>query len=504
MAAICSPLTAEEPQERLTLQLRDAATSKSLSGSIRITRLDNGKHVRLSELIRRPNGWYTTQGTAHISVPAAKLKIEALRGLQTELTVKEIDMAEAGAQDVTLSLRRFYDAKQRGQRNANTHLHLMNRSRMDAERYLREVPESDGLELVYLSHLRRIPDEIKYISNEIVEQHFSDDVLKTLSGKGVILRPGEEHRHNFGRGGEGFGHVMLLDISKLIRPVSIGPGIMRNGTDGIPLQRGIKEARSDEATIVWCHNSYGFEDIPNWVNGNLDAQNIFDGGSRGSYEESFYRYLNLGMHVPFSTGTDWSIEDFSRVYVPLTGVLNSESWLKQLRDGRSFITNGPLLEFTVDGHPIGHTLQLSNSREVRVTARAVGRGNFHALEIVRNGEVINSTLTTAVDGHFEAVWDGSILIDEPSWLAARTPLAGPMNEFARPINAHTSPVYLEIEGRRPFRPAVALDLIREIEESLQKIRVQAVFANDSDLETVMEVYREGIQTLQQRLEEHTN
>ena len=50
----------------------------------------------------RPNGWYTTQGTAHISVPAAKLKIEALRGLQTELTVKEIDMAEAGAQDVTL------------------------------------------------------------------------------------------------------------------------------------------------------------------------------------------------------------------------------------------------------------------------------------------------------------------------------------------------------------------------------------------------------------------
>tara|TARA_Y100000994_G_C15322760_1_gene288772 strand:- start:78 stop:497 length:420 start_codon:yes stop_codon:yes gene_type:complete len=139
-----------------------------------------------------------------------------------------------------------------------------------------------------------------------------------------------------------------------------------------------------------------------------------------------------------------------------------------------------------------------------VTARAVGRGNFHALEIVRNGEVINSTVTTTVDGHFEAVWDGSILIDEPSWLAARTPLAGPMNEFARPINAHTSPVYLEIKGRRPFRPAVALDLIREIEESLQKIRVQAVFANDSDLETVMKVYREGIQTLQQRLEEHTN
>ena len=37
-------------------------------------------------------------------------------------------------------------------------------------------------------------------------------------------------------GGEGFGHVMLLNILKRIEPVSIGPGIMKEGTDGIPLR----------------------------------------------------------------------------------------------------------------------------------------------------------------------------------------------------------------------------------------------------------------------------
>lgn len=495
---------AEKSQRRLTIHLADADTGAPLSGIVRITRQDNGKQVRPPELIPRQNGWQTTQAVAEITVPAAKFRIEALRGLQTELSVTDVDTTEDVKHQVTLKLRRFYDAKQRGWRNANTHLHLMDRSRIDAERYLHEVPEADGLEVVYLSHLRRIPDETKYISNEIVEQQLSDNILERITHRDVILRPGEEHRHNFGRGGEGFGHVMLLDISKLIRPVSIGPGIMRSGTDGIPLKAGIQEARNDGATIVWCHNNFGFEDIPNWVGGRLDAQNIFDGGSRGNYEESFYRYLNLGMRIPFSTGTDWFIEDFSRVYVPLNETLTSEAWLKQLASGRSFITNGPLLELTVDDHPIGDTLQLSQSRELKVTARAVGRSDFQSLEIVRNGVVIDSVAAKSVNGHFEATWDSRVLIDEPSWLAARTPVAGPKNEFDRPINAHTSPVYVDLEGQRPFHPEVALELIGEIEGSLQKIRVQAVFANDSELERVMQVYRDGIQTLKQRIAERAD
>ena len=495
------PAATQEPQRQLTIHLADADTGAPLSGIVRITRQDRNQHVRPPELIPRKNGWQTTQAVSEITVPAAKLRIEALRGLQTELSFVDVDTTKDEPHNASLKLRRFYDAKQRGWRNANTHLHLMDRSRIDAERYLHEVPEADGLELVYLSHLRRIPDETKYISNEIVEQHLSETLLSRISHQNVILRPGEEHRHNFGRGGEGFGHVMLLDIAKLIRPVSIGPGIMRSGTDGIPLKPGIDEARRDGATIVWCHNNYGFEDIPNWVGGRLDAQNIFDGGSRGSYEESFYRYLNLGMRIPFSTGTDWFIEDFSRVYVPLTERLTSEAWLKQLARGRSFITNGPLLEFTVDDHSIGDTLQLSQSRELKVTARAIGRSDFRSLEIVRNGEVIDSVAAKMVNGHFEATWESRILVDEPSWLAVRTPVAGPKNEFDRPINAHTSPVYIDLEGERPFQPEVALDLIREIEESLQKIRVQAVFANDSELERVMQVYRDGIQTLKKRITE---
>src|SRR5207244_682239 len=102
--------------------------------------------------------------------------------------------------------------------------------------------------------------------------------LEAISRKsGVAIGNGEEHRHNFAAQGQGYGHVMLLDIKELVQPVSIGPGIAKLGTDGLPIQRGIDQARRDGATAIWCHNNWGMESIPISVTGRLDAQNIFDG-----------------------------------------------------------------------------------------------------------------------------------------------------------------------------------------------------------------------------------
>ncbi|HIE98238.1 MAG: CehA/McbA family metallohydrolase [Fuerstiella sp.] len=490
-----------EQTTRLTIRLVDADTNAPLHGVVRVVRDSDGQQIKLPELIERENGWYTTTPVASVAVPATSLSIEAIRGLQTELARVQVDATAAENVTVTLRLKRFHDARKRGWRNGNTHLHIMKRTRQEAERYLREVPESDGLELVYLSHLRRIPDEETYVSNGIVEQGLTGDTFSKLSDGKVLFRPGEEHRHNFGRGGEGFGHVMLLDIVKLIRPVSIGPGIMRSGTDGIALQRGIREARGDGATVVWCHNTNGFEDIPNWVTGTLDAQNIFDGGNRGSYKDSFYRYLNIGLRIPFSTGTDWFIDDFSRVYVPLQGKLKSEAWLKQLKAGRTFITNGPFLEFSVDHHDIGDSLQLSDAKEVRVTAKAAGRADFHSIELIQNGNVIGGVDAKPDGGHYTAELNDTVLLNEPCWLAARTPIEGSKNEFGQPIYAHTSPIYVDFQGRRPFRTEVALELIGDIEDSLQSIREKASFANDSELQSVMGVYRSGIRILRQKIKE---
>jgi hypothetical protein len=334
-----------------------------------------------------------------------------------------------------------------------------------------------------------------------VENSFAGGDLQRLAQHGIVFGNGQEHRHNFGRGGEGFGHVMLLNLQKLIHPVSIGPGIMAEGTDGRPLRAGIEAARKDGATAIWCHNTFGYEDLPNWAAGRLHAQNIFDGGDHGSYRDTYYRYLNLGWRVPFSTGTDWFLYDFSRVYVPVADELTVPAWLAALQAGKSFITNGPLLEFTVDGHELGEVVALSEPKSVQVRAEARGRNDFHGLELIHNGQVIHTIPSAATGNHFRAALDLSLRLDQPGWLALRIPLEAGKNELGRPLFAHTSPIYVELNGRRIFQPEVARELIAEIERDWQTIVKQATFASSAERKEVEAVYQTGIAELRRQLQE---
>jgi hypothetical protein len=313
--------------------------------------------------------------------------------------------------------------------------------------------------------------------------------------------------------GEGYGHVMLLDIRELVQPVSIGPGIMKSGHDGTPLQPGIENAHDQGGRAIWCHNDWGMEDIPNWLTGRLDAQNIFDGGHHGSFKDSFYRYLNVGLRVPFSTGTDWFMYDLSRVYAAANGALTPRAWLEALAAGQSFISNGPLLEFSVEGHGIGETLELSAPRAVRVEGVARGRGDFGRIELVRNGNVVLAANTEAVDGHFEARLDGMVDLAGPGWLALRTPPpptpdendrqeTHPRNELGGHLFGHTSPVYVTVAGRSVFDFAEAERLLADMRSAQQAITEHGQFPDDASKARVLGVYDEAIATLGRRMNEN--
>ena len=297
----------------------------------------------------------------------------------------------------------------------------------------------------------------------------------------------------------------------MIQPVSIGPGITDKGTDGIHLRSGIDRARAFDGRVIWCHNAFGLEDIPNWLSGRLDANNIFDGGTRGSYRHSFYRYLNIGLRVPFSTGTDWFMYDFSRVYVKSDTRLTPEAWLEHLANAESYITNGPLLEFSVDGNSLGSDVSIAKPRSVRVTGLAIGRTNFNRLELLKNGQVIHRANSSPQAGHFRADLDVQVSVDRPSWLAVRTPPPSapkvglmekrPLNEYGREIFSHSSAIFVDVGGQRIFDPAVAKDLVAEMERDRELIKSRGKFADDGERTNVLDVYDEAIEQLSSRIGE---
>jgi hypothetical protein len=501
LAETVDPAATEVETCQLTIDLVDDFTQQSLAGLVRITNLDSGKAIKLEGEFHRALNWYSLAEKTTVRLPRAKVRVEALQGLETLRAERVLDLTASKSATVKLTLQRFHDSSFRDWYGGNTHLHLMKLTRTEADRYLQVVPRSDDLDLVFLSYLRRVPDEIDYISNTIVEESFTGDALSRLASPGVVLANGEELRHNFGRGGEGYGHAMLLGLKELIRPVSLGPGIMGGGTDGVPLQPGLREAHANGATVIWCHNAFGMEGIPSWLSGLVHAQNIFDGGSRGNYEDTLYRYLNLGMRVPFSTGTDWFIYDFARVYVPVFGEFTTAGWLAALREGKSYITNGPLLELETERASIGESLHLVGPNRVTVVARGMGRLDFGALELVHNGKVVRRVPAKSVEGYFAADMRHSLVIDGPGWFALRIPEDVGKTELDHPLFAHTSPIYIEMQGRGEiFRVDTARELVEEMRASIQTIQEKAVFADDAERQRVLDVYESAIKKLEDRID----
>ena len=516
-----------EPLEmscEVTVRLIDAETGKTIPGLIRIIdregtsvspQLAAGTQDIAKALLPRGLGlkdqpdidrWSVITGQVRLRLPRETLVLEAFSGLETELARTSLNLSEHETFDITLPLTRFYDAAGQGMRAANTHLHLMKLSREQADRYLLEVPQADRLDALFVSYLERAEVDRDYISN----RYTREDLEQLTKVSGTIFGNGEEHRHNFTAQGQGYGHVMLLDIPQLIHPVSIGPGITKTGTDGLPLQRGIDQAHRDKATVIWCHNNLGLERIANQVTGRLDAQNIFDGGAHGSFKDSFYRCLNAGLKVPFSTGTDWFMYDFSRTYAKVDGPLTTESWLKALSRGHSYITNGPFLELRVAGKEPGDPVKLNQSGPVTVEARGIGRVNFQRIEIVQNGQVIHSRICQPESGHFRADLRFDLPLTDPCWIALRIPpppvkddpdlkAAVPFNEYGQPLFAHTSAVDIAIGGRTHFDRDTANGLLSEMRRGLRAIHEQGQFADDSEKARVTDVYDEAIVEFERRL-----
>ncbi len=197
----------------LTLRLEDARTGQELPGLVRIHDLERDRPLRLNELILREQNWHAMRPNAQVTVPRRRLRIEAFHGLETELMRQELDLSRRVSANVTIRLRRFYETRRRGWRSGNTHLHLRGMARLEAERYLQTVNRADDLDLLFVSHLRRVSEEVDYITNV-----FTADDLDALSGNGAWFAHGQEHRHNFGAYEEGYGHVMFLLIKRLIEP----------------------------------------------------------------------------------------------------------------------------------------------------------------------------------------------------------------------------------------------------------------------------------------------
>ena len=166
---------------------------------------------------------------------------------------------------------------------------------------------------------------------------------------------------------------MLVNIKQLVEPMSRGVLVDDSSPDYPPLVDAIDGAHDQGGLVLWCHNADGMEAPVAAILGKLDGINLFDPWWLDPDYEIWYRLLNCGLRLPASTGSDWYLCSSNRVYADVGGTFSYETWLDALRAGRTFITNGPILRLTVDGHaPSNDLLDLSDASADRRGRRRVG------------------------------------------------------------------------------------------------------------------------------------
>jgi hypothetical protein len=492
----------EDEGVKVRLRLVDDSTGKDMAGIVRLFAKESDVPLSVPNLFNRLRGleegekarWYVVpSGGKETTLPRAALRLEAVSGLDTALLRQDVDLTKGGVTEITARLKTLIRPQERNWVAGNTHLHLRNFTLAEADTYLRQIPPADGLKVLFLSYLERDKDDRTYVSNR-----YPVGPLVGFETTGVLLSNGEEHRHNFEAYGQGYGHVMFLDIKQLVKPVSLGPGITGGGNDDRPLRPGLDDARQQMGTVLWCHNTSGYEAVPSALAGRFHALNVFDGSRGGTYEERYYRLLNIGLRVPISTGTDWFLYDFARVYVRVPERLTIPAWLESLRAGRSVVTNGSMLSLTVDGRDIGEVVALERPGTVKIEATAKGRLDFDRLQLIQNGKVIHTQASEKQEGGHAARLVREVRIDEPAWFTVRID-SQTKNELDQRLFAHTSPVYVDLAGKRAFDVESARSLQQELETARDTITRRGQFSSDGARDKVLALYEEALKEVVQRI-----
>ena len=424
--------------------------------------------------------FFYSPGLIEVTVPAGEVTVSAVQGLATPEATATVTAAAGSITDATLELTPVWDARAAGWASGDHHFHLNYGGPYNLEPE-DLVPKMEGEALDFATPL---------LAN--LHNRYEDQDLWGWEKADAppFIRFGQEVRSHF------LGHMGLLEIPEFHWPWVWGPGYEVYGTDDRTNAEVLDYAHSHGGLGYYVHpvsvpdpfaegggGGVPVELVADAVLGDVDALEIMCLWS--SFEGTaalWYRFLNLGVTIAPSAGTDVMLNLYrtmavgtTRVYVHTGDRLNWPVYLDGLRAGRSFVTNGPFLDFRVgaargDGGvrpggvvppgPTTWTLDLATATEV------------DTVDIIVNGRVVESHPAIASPGH--RTLTGEIELPQGGWIAARA--RGGRTRWPSMDTspyAHTAPIWIGARGSTDAaaRQESASELRDILAASIARLRV---------------------------------
>ncbi len=412
-------------------------------------------------------------GVTTIDLPLGKVYVEVSKGFEIRPVRQVIEVTPA-TQEIAIEIEKVLPWREKGWVTADTHVHFL--SPMSA--LLEGAAEGVNVVNLLASQWGELMTNVGDFDGQTTWGS------KEAGGDGeYLVRVGTENRQHV------LGHISLLGYGgSLIAPMTTGgPDESALGDPiEILLTEWARQCKKQGGLVVLPHFPQPrAEHAASIVSGDVDALemtswgNLYGGIDPYSLSD-WYRYLNCGYLVAAVGGTDKMSANTAvgtvRTYahLALEEAFTYQGWMEAVRRAETFVTYGPLLEFAVDGYPMGSRIKMSaTGGTVDVTWRVASvTVPMSRIELVVNGEIRESVAVSPE----QASGSWSVKADKSSWLALL--VRGHYADRPEIIAAHSSPVMIDVEGSTMLAAADAVTILEQIEGALAYLDTIGTRADD--------------------------
>ncbi len=443
--------------------------------------------------------------TDEFVAPAGSVTVEVSKGPGYRLEKRTLQVLAGETRELRIPLRPLQTPGKPGEHwtSADLHVHMNYGGTYQNDRdWLRVIADGEGVQFVNnlaVNKEQRFPDI-----------DFVDFTPNPADPSGPQIVQGQEFHTSY------WGHRGILNLKDhLLLPGYAGyPNTAAASL--FPMNADVYDMAHAQGALVGA--VHPFDEVPDpfatpaqaitdelpvdVALGKLDYMEIVGFSDHKSTAAVWYKLLNLGFRLPAGGGTDATTNyaapirgqvGFDRVYVwtPLWPV-SVETWMAELKQGRSFATNGPLVEFKLAGEMVGGELKLDAPQEaVPFVAKLRSFVPVDHLDVVCNGKVAqNLTLEGVRDA---ADRTGTVPLKESGWCLLRA--WSDKSEYPVMDNyayATTSPVYVTIGGKRAYSKDDADYFKAWIDRTIEITNKYPDWNSAEEKQTVMKKLRDAL------------
>jgi hypothetical protein len=399
---------------------------------------------------------FYVNGAYESEVPAGSYEVVATRGPEYRVFKGNLDVKSGQLARLAIPLRRYINQPSRGWYSGDTHLHLMREQTQDMAVWGQVAAED-----VHVGNLLEM--------GNIVTTHYRQPAWGKAGRylhDGHLIASGQEDPRTTERG-----HTIHHNLEK---PIHLAP------EDFFSYHKVFEASHAQGGVSGYAHMAQIFNgrrglslDAPF---GLVDFIEVLQGGRLGV--DNWYPYLNLGFKISPAAGSDYpyygpSLPGVERYYAKLDGPFDADAWYASFKAGHVFVTDGPLLDFTVNGQGMGEEIHVPRGARLQIAAEARLNPDIDALgrlDLIVQGDIAATEPSTGGD---RIEFRKELTADRSMWIAIRAmgsrevPAQGQVQILG--AIAHSAPIYVVVDGQPFWKTQAVAELVRGEHQILQDL-----------------------------------